>query len=266
VLEDLAAAHAITLPSELSYAFLLVYARLGTASMLLPGLGELWVPARVRLALGLALTLVTLPTLLDQLPPVPGSVLQIGAQVGTEALIGFFLGFCIRATTAAMVTAGSLIAMQSGLANALAPGVVSPDATTTIASFLGLAVIAFVVNTGLDHVILRAVVASYGVLPPPSAGLTLPPLDQLAQTVVRTVADGFALGFQIALPFLTAALLLNLGMGLANRFMPSLQVYFLSVPIAIVLMLVLLALAIPSMLETLQEGLLAALARLGGGG
>jgi flagellar biosynthetic protein FliR len=266
VLEDLAAAHAIALPSELAYAFLLVYARLGTASMLLPGLGELWVPARVRLAMGLALTLVTLPTVLDRLPPLPGSVLQLGAQVGIETLIGFFLGFCVRAVTVAMVTAGSLIAMQSGLANALAPGVVSPDATTTVASFLGLAVIAFVVSTGLDHVILRAVVASYGVLPPPSATLAWPPLDQLALTVARIVADGFALGFQIALPFLVATLLLNLGMGLANRFMPSLQVYFLSVPIAIALTLGLLALAVPSMLGVFQEGLLAALARLGGGG
>jgi flagellar biosynthetic protein FliR len=123
-----------------------------------------------------------------------------------------------------------------------------------------------VVNSGLDHVILRAVVASYGVLPPPSAGLALPPLDQLAQAVARTVADGFGLGFQIALPFLIATLLLNLGMGLANRYMPSLQVYFLSVPLAIVLMLGLLALAAPSMLRSLQDGLLAALARLGGGG
>jgi flagellar biosynthetic protein FliR len=264
--QSLRATADIALPSELARDFLLVHARLGTATMLLPGLGELWVPARIRLALGLALSLVVLPTLLGRLPPLPGSALEAAAQIGIEVLIGCFLGFCIRATMAAMVVAGSLVATQSGLANALAPGVVSPDATSTLASFLGLAVIAFLFQSGLDRLVLRAIVESYAVLPPPGIDLALPPLDQLLQTVVRVVADGFALGFWIAFPFLIAMLLLNLGLGLANRFMPSLQVYFLSTPVAILLALVVLALTAPAMLRAVQAGLEATMALLGGGG
>ncbi|MEK0084999.1 flagellar biosynthetic protein FliR [Benzoatithermus flavus] len=253
------------LPSELARDFLLVYARLGTATMLLPGLGELWVPARVRLILGLALSFVVLPALLDHLPPLPGSAAEAAAQIGLEVLIGGFLGFCIRATTASMAVAGSLVASQSGLANALTPGIVSPDATTTLASFLGLAAIAFLVNTGLDHMILHGVVESYAVLPPPGRIPTLPPVDQLVQTVMRIVADGFALGLWVSFPFLVAMLLLNLGLGLANRFMPSLQVYFLATPVAILLVLGLLAWAAPAMLQALGAALETTLTRLGGG-
>lgn len=255
----------IMLPSELARDFLLVYARLGTATMLLPALGELWVPARVRLILGLALSLVVLPALLDRLPPLPGSAAEAAAQIGLEVLIGGFLGFCIRATTASMAVAGSLVASQSGLANALTPGIVSPDATTTLASFLGLAAIAFLVNTGLDHMILHGVVESYAVLPPPGRIPILPPVDQLVQTVTRIVADGFALGLWVSFPFLVAMLLLNLGLGLANRFMPSLQVYFLATPVAILLVLGLLAWAAPAMLQSLGAALETTLTRLGGG-
>ena len=45
----------------LAAAFLLVFARVGTMVMLLPGLGELSVPPRVRLTIALVLTAVLLP-------------------------------------------------------------------------------------------------------------------------------------------------------------------------------------------------------------
>ena len=41
--------------------FLLMFARIGTMVMLLPGLGEVNVPQRVRLTIALALTLILFP-------------------------------------------------------------------------------------------------------------------------------------------------------------------------------------------------------------
>ncbi len=45
----------------LAAAFLLTFARIGTMVMLLPGVGELNLPARVRLTIALVLTAVLLP-------------------------------------------------------------------------------------------------------------------------------------------------------------------------------------------------------------
>src|SRR6266478_806891 len=45
----------------LAAAFMLVFARIGTMVMLLPGLGELSVPVRVRLTVALVLAAVLLP-------------------------------------------------------------------------------------------------------------------------------------------------------------------------------------------------------------
>ena len=45
----------------LGAAFILVFARIGMMVMLLPGLGELSLPARVRLAVALVLTAILLP-------------------------------------------------------------------------------------------------------------------------------------------------------------------------------------------------------------
>ena len=45
----------------LAAAFLLVFARIGTMIMLMPGLGEVNIPTRIRLGIALALTLILLP-------------------------------------------------------------------------------------------------------------------------------------------------------------------------------------------------------------
>ena len=46
----------------LAAAFLLTFARVGTMIMLLPGIGEMTVPARVRLTIALLLTAILLPS------------------------------------------------------------------------------------------------------------------------------------------------------------------------------------------------------------
>ena len=45
----------------LAAAFLLTFARVGTMVMLLPGVGEMTVPSRVRLTMALVLTAILLP-------------------------------------------------------------------------------------------------------------------------------------------------------------------------------------------------------------
>lgn len=250
---------------DTGYGFLLVFARLGTAAMLLPGYGELWVPARVRLMFALALCLVVTPLLLPQMPPAPPAPALMALHLGRETLTGLFLGFCIRLVVAAALMAGSLVALQAGLANALQPGVVNPDATATVGIFTSLLLLAFIVNTGLDHMMLRAVVRSYAVLPPPAAGIAMAPVGDLALAVVRGVAGSFALAVQIAFPVLLAGFLVNLGLGLANRFMPQLQVYFLGLPVTIVVALGILALTAAALLASARGFLMETVARLGGG-
>src|ERR1700739_3447592 len=82
----------------LAAAFLLVFARIGTMLMLLPGLGELMVSARLRLTAALVLAAVMLP-----LPRAPYRVAlrQIGPvllMLGEELLIGAVLGMTARLT------------------------------------------------------------------------------------------------------------------------------------------------------------------------
>ncbi|HAJ02228.1 MAG TPA: flagellar biosynthetic protein FliR, partial [Brevundimonas sp.] len=66
----------------------LVFARLGAILMLLPGLGETYVPPRIRLSLALVITLVVWPIAAPVLPALPESVGGMAGWVIREVATG----------------------------------------------------------------------------------------------------------------------------------------------------------------------------------
>jgi flagellar biosynthetic protein FliR len=96
-------------------AFLLTFARVGAMVMLLPGIGELNVPSRVRLTIAMVLTAILLPAhqkaYAVDLKAI-GPVLVILFQ---ELLVGAVLGLTARLAISALQVAGSVVAQQLGL-------------------------------------------------------------------------------------------------------------------------------------------------------
>ena len=74
---------------------------------------------------------------------------------------------------------------------------------------------------------LHALVDSYAVFLP-QAGL---PVGDFSAAIAHAVADSFALGVQLAAPFVVVSLVYNIGMGLLGRLVPQLQVFFFGLPI-----------------------------------
>jgi flagellar biosynthetic protein FliR len=70
------------------------------------------------------------------------------------------------------------------------------------------------------------------------------PWDDFSDLMTRTVAHAFGLGMQIAAPFLVVGLVFYLGLGLINRLMPQMQVFFIAMPLQIALAFFIMALTI----------------------
>src|SRR5918992_5162236 len=99
----------------LAAAFLLVFARVGTMVMLLPGLGELSVPVRVRLTVALVLAAVLMPLHRSAYAVDLHSFGPVLVLLAQEIMIGAVLGLSARLTISALQIAGSVIAQQLGL-------------------------------------------------------------------------------------------------------------------------------------------------------
>src|SRR6266508_2217764 len=99
----------------LAATFMLVFARIGTMVMLLPGLGELSVPARVRLTVALVLAAVLLPLHRSAYAIDLRTFGPVVAMLAQEVFVGAVLGLTVRLMISALQVAGSVIAQQLGL-------------------------------------------------------------------------------------------------------------------------------------------------------
>ncbi len=234
-----------------AFGFALVLARVSAACMLLPGIGEAELPTTIRAGFALALTALLLPVLQPMLPSDPAAPLATLAMVAAETATGLWLGWLARLVMLALPLAGQIVASLLGLANVLQPDPTLGPQTTALSRLFGLAAPVVILASGLYALPLAALAGSYRLIP---AGTLLPSADTTA-SVVAAVADSFALGVRLAAPFIAAAIVWQVGLGLIARLVPQLPIYFAAMPGQILGGLVLLGLLAATTLAAWQAHL-----------
>jgi flagellar biosynthetic protein FliR len=221
-----------------AFAALLVFARIGSAMMLLPGFGEVYVPQRYRLLFALIFSGLLLPVLAPVLPPMPQSPAQLALVLGGELVIGVFIGTLTRLILTALQTAGQLISIQMGLSNAQIFNPLADAQEAIPSAFYTMLGVLLMFLTNLHHLMLRGLVDSYAVFVPGH----LPPVGDLSQAIAASVAASFRLAMEIAAPFIVLGMVFFVGLGLIARLVPQLQVLFITQPLQIMGGLLLLGL------------------------
>jgi flagellar biosynthetic protein FliR len=211
--------------------YLLVFARVGAMVMLLPNIGEAGIPPRVRLMLALAIAFCLTPGVAGAYRDTqPTTAVALVILIAQETTIGVLVGAMARIVMSALQVAGFLIATQTGLAYAQTLDPTQNTQGAVMGNFLSLLGTLMVFLTNLHHLAIGAIAGSYRLLPP---GGRLPTAD-MAQLTINLVSGSFALGFQLAAPFLVFGFAVYAGLGLLARLMPQLQIFFLAVPVNIV--------------------------------
>jgi len=232
--------------SGLVLVYLLVFARTGAMVMLLPAIGEASVPPMVRLALALAISLALAPTVAGSYPQAaPQTTLALALMIAQEVTAGVLVGTMARIIMSALQVAGTLIATQTGLAYAQTIDPTSQgEQSAIVGNFLSLLGVVLIFATNLHHLAIGAVAGSYHLIPP---GARLPTAD-MAELSIRLVSGAFALGFQLAAPFLVFSFAFSVGLGVLSRLMPQLQIYMVAMPVNILVGFVLMALILGSLM------------------
>ncbi len=209
------------------FQYFMVFARIGGAIMLLPGYGESYVGPRVRLALALMVSLVVLPAVVDRVPGLPATFDRFVILLASEIGIGVFFGTVTRVLISATQTAGMVLALQIGIANAMVHDPISAEQGAVPGNFLQALCLCLIFVTGLDHLALKSLIGTYAVMQP---GM-LPPLGDVANFMSHVVSDSMLIGIQMAAPFLVYGAVFAVGLGLLARLMPTLQVFFVATPL-----------------------------------
>jgi flagellar biosynthesis protein FliR len=226
------------------FAFLFVFARLGSVLMLLPGFGETYVSARLRMMLALSLSFLLMGPMLPVIPALPPDLSGLMRVFGYEIVIGLFFGSLIRLFMSVLETIGFVIALQTGLSNAVVLNPALATQSPLPSAFLSVVGVTLVFTTGLDHFLLRSLMATYDLFPP---GGVLQPGD-MAKSYTQAFSRSFLVGIELASPFMVIGLLMYVALGIMQRLMPQVQLFLVALPIQIWGGLVLLAVTISTMM------------------
>lgn len=216
---------------QTTFAFLLIFARIGAMTMALPGIGERMVPTRIRLVFALALSMILYPLVNTAFPALPESLYGMIVAIVREVIIGVAIGISVKLIVSAIQFVGSVIAFQTGLAFAQNVDPANGAQSTLFGTFLSVLSVALIFATDLHHLLLSAMYDSYQLFKP---GGFLPTGD-FAEVAVDTLSKGFRIAIQLTGPFLAFGLIFYLGIGVLSRLIPQVHVFFLALPLNIML-------------------------------
>lgn len=243
MIDGLLALHEAAVP--LLNGFLVVFLRVGAMILVVPGMGDRLIPARVRLVGAFALAITVAPAV--QAPT------EIGlALILSETAIGLAFGAVLRFLAQALLMAGMMAAQLTSLSQLFG----NTEPSSAIGNLLNMAGLCLIMAAGLPVYLVELLIRSYDVIP---LGSVLPGPDLVTWGVAR-IAHAFALAFALAAPFALAALLYNAAMGVINRAMPQLMVALVGAPAITGATGVILMISAPIILVVWKGAMLAALA------
>lgn len=213
-----------------------------------PVLGNTAVPTRVKIGLGVLITLVIAPTI-GSLPKIDPASLEGLLVLSQQIVIGLAMGFAMRIVFSAVEMAGEIAGLQMGLGFAAFFSPHSEGSTLVVGKFLGLlATLVFLSVNG--HLLMFSVLADSFSTFPISA-------EPFSVTGWKTLANWgstiFLVGLKLALPVVASLLIVNLALGILTRAAPQLNIFAVGFPITLMTGMVALMLSLPYFTPVIEQ-------------
>jgi flagellar biosynthesis protein FliR len=239
------------------------FVRVGSCFMVAPAFGAQFVPPRTRLVIAAGVAILIAP-----LVPSPAGITPFSAtgMVVTvqQVVIGIALGFCMQVIFDAVILGGQLLSNSMGLSFAYNMDPQHGQQTPVIGNFYSLLVtMTFLALNG--HLrLIEVLVDGFRTLPVGTDGLG----SEGLWTVVTWTSTLFSGALSVALPGVTALLIVNLGIGVMARAAPTLNLFAVGFPVTLVFGLGIVLLGLPTVqsgfVKLLQEALMLVHSLMGG--
>jgi flagellar biosynthetic protein FliR len=209
----------------------ILFCRIGFCLMLMPGFSSDRVPVNVRLFLALTVTLGLTPLLSEDVQPsfVNASPMELIKLILSESVIGFLIGLLGRIFFIALETLANAIAMGVGLTSALGAPIEEDEPLPAISTLITFTATTLFFVMDLHWEVMRGLVASYQALPVSNGFGTQFGLIQVADTLSKA----FFLALRVSSPFIVFSVIVNFSVGLTNKLVPQIPVYFISTPFVV---------------------------------
>lgn len=234
--------------SQMIGSYFWPFVRIAAVLMAMPVFSSNFIPVRVRLMLALALTVVIAPVipavpLVDAMSP--SGFLLIGYQI----IIGVAMGFIFHFVFAAFTVGGQIIAMQMGLGFSTMVDPVNGAQVPVLSMF-------YILLVTLFFFLLNGHLALIGVLADSFIGLPIA-VDGLQRedfwSLASWATEMFIGAVLVALPAVTALLLVNMSLGVIGRAAPQLNIFAVGFSITIAAGFYVILVSLPVVLVQFQN-------------
>lgn len=214
----------------------------------LPILGSASIPALFKIGLSFAITLLLYPLLNLEGFPVQPSILALSLGMISEIILGVIIGLSVRMVFAGVQLAGQLVGFQMGLAMA---NIVDPSTSEQL-PLLGelnniIALLIFV-TINAHHWFIRAVADSFRLVPPFAFHFS----NSLMEQLVGLGGDMFVIAIKVGAPVIAALFLMSVAFGVAARAVPQMNIFFVALPVQILVGMLFLGLSFPYLLSFMK--------------
>ena len=241
------------------WAIVVLFSRIGTFIMLLPGFGEIYVTARIRVLLGLFIATLSFPLLHELIPEQPQTLLEMMIIISGEVVAGAFLGLLIQWLVAAMHVVGTFISSQAGLSSAMLFDPSQGEQSTVISSLLGMIVLLFIFTSDLHYLFLEAILDSFHSLPIGK----FPYLQDETMYLSEVANRVMLIALTLAAPQWIVSIIMSSAAGVLSRLMPSLQIFFLITPVQILVSFTLLGASLAGVFEWYSDYMVQTISTIG---
>ena len=206
------------------------FLRIAGVVMVAPVFGARLVPIRIRLALAIGITIAVAPMVMPTEPPPLTGNLVAGFIAVHEVLLGIAIGFTLQMIFDAVVIGGQTIAMSMGLGFAM---MVDPQRGISVPVlsqfFVILGMLVFLALDG-HLALLRMLVDSYELVP---VGRFVG--GDGIWALISWGTQMFAGAVRVAIPAVAALLTINIAFGVMSRAAPTLNLFAIGFPTAMLL-------------------------------
>lgn len=230
--------------------YLLLVARVSGLFLLAPVLGNTMIPMLIRVAMVLLVAWVLFPIYGFNVPDPQIDVPSLITAMGGELAIGLIVGMVAGLIFTVFQMAGNVVGAQMGFSIvALFDPLNQGNRSSVVDQFYSIVgTLVFLVING-HHMLIQAFDRTFRAVP---LGGAIHP-EAVAMPLGQLLSEIFAAAFQLALPILAAILLTDIAFGLISRAVPQINVFFMGLPLKVLVGLVALSLALPATITAMES-------------
>jgi len=229
------------------YSFLWPFTRISAALLVAPVFSARSVTVRIRLVIAAALTFIIFP-LYDW--PVIDVLSGMGFMLFLQQVgIGILMGFILQIAFAAISAAGDYIAVSMGLSFAMISDPNNGHQTPVLSQLFIIIGTLLFLSLGAHLVFIEVLLDSFRIISIQDQIIR----PEIIHDLLQWSAIIFSGGMMIALPAMMTLLVKNIAMGVVSRAAPSLNVFVVGFPAAMLVGFISLVILMPSMTSGMQN-------------